>query len=61
LEINNKWFLRGVISNGVEKNVVINEKPTPTCNPIYPSLFVDLANSMDWIVKEVANEEKNKR
>lgn len=51
-----RWFLRGVSSSGIVKNIN-NDKDYATCDAKYPSLFVDLANNMDWIVNETAKEE----
>jgi hypothetical protein len=57
MKINSKWFLRGVISLGIQKTVQFGNKQIRTCDPDYPALNVDLATSMDWIVDEISKLE----
>jgi hypothetical protein len=57
MKINSKWFLRGVISLGIQKIVQFNSTERKTCDADYPALNVDLATSMDWIVDEISKLE----
>lgn len=47
-----KWFLRGIVSFGISKR---NELDEAVCDEKYPSLYADLANSVDWIMDQLAN------
>jgi secreted trypsin-like serine protease len=53
LEHKGRWYIRGVVSLGIKQILTIKDKPTDTCNENFPSLFVDLASSMDWILQTV--------
>ncbi|XP_059491026.1 uncharacterized protein LOC132205773 [Neocloeon triangulifer] len=48
-----RHYLRGVVSSGILKQAIINEKVETVCNPKYYSLFTDVTNYMDWIVRNV--------
>jgi secreted trypsin-like serine protease len=47
---NDKWYLRGVVSFGTAKK---NDNGESVCNEELPSLYADLASSIDWIVKVI--------
>jgi secreted trypsin-like serine protease len=50
IQKNDTWYLRGVVSFGISKK---NAQQVAVCDEKYPSLYADLASSIDWIVKVV--------
>jgi secreted trypsin-like serine protease len=55
IEKEKKWFIRGIVSLGVVKNIYNGggEYVTRVCNENFPSLYTDLAGSMQWIAQNV--------
>jgi secreted trypsin-like serine protease len=48
-----KWYIRGVVSFGMVQTLIINNVAEKTCSEKSPSLFTDLAGSIDWILQTV--------
>ncbi|XP_065335084.1 uncharacterized protein LOC135936256 [Cloeon dipterum] len=45
------WFVRGIVSFGITKKVLVDDEEESFCMPNRYSLFVDVASYMDWIVE----------
>jgi len=50
-----RWFLRGVVSYGATVNTTTTQdgEEVAVCDREVPSIYVDLAWYMDWIVRNV--------
>jgi hypothetical protein len=44
-----KWYLRGLISFGYTYKALVDKKTKFVCDEMMPSLFLDLANQLEWI------------
>ncbi|XP_065347017.1 chymotrypsin B-like [Cloeon dipterum] len=51
VEKDDRWFIRGIVSFGRAKKVMLEGKNTSLCHPNQYSLFADVASYMDWIVE----------
>ncbi|XP_065336868.1 coagulation factor IX-like isoform X2 [Cloeon dipterum] len=51
VEKNGRWFVRGIVSFGITKKVLVDNEEESFCMPNRYSLFVDVASYMDWIVE----------
>jgi secreted trypsin-like serine protease len=50
-----RWYLRGLVSFGKTTKKVKDGKEVKICESKIPSLYVDLAAHMDWIVEHVSD------
>ncbi|XP_065335868.1 chymotrypsin B-like [Cloeon dipterum] len=48
---NGRWFIRGIVSFGLSKRVILDGEEQIACNPNSFSLYADVAYYMDWIVR----------
>ncbi|XP_065334713.1 plasminogen-like [Cloeon dipterum] len=51
VERNGQWFIRGIVSFGMSKKVLIEGSEQIFCNPNSYNLFVDVGAYVDWIVE----------
>ncbi|CAB3379105.1 Hypothetical predicted protein [Cloeon dipterum] len=52
VEKNGRWFIRGIVSFGMAKNVMFEGEERSFCHPNHYSLFADVASYVDWIVEK---------
>jgi len=53
MHLEGRWFVRGLVSLGVSKNIEEKGVTRYLCNTKYYTLYTDLANYMEWIVQHV--------
>ncbi|XP_065335018.1 uncharacterized protein LOC135936204 [Cloeon dipterum] len=51
VEKDGRWFIRGIVSFGIEKKVMFEGEERSFCRPNQYTLFADVASYMDWIVE----------
>lgn len=47
----NQWYLRGVVSFGIEKRVNRNGKSVSMCDENFSSLYADITSEIEWIME----------
>jgi hypothetical protein len=52
-----RWWLRGVVSQGVSKTVTVGGRSFNTCDLDYPTLFSDVFGQLEWIVQTISHQQ----
>jgi hypothetical protein len=52
-----RWWLRGVVSQGVSKTVTVGGRSFNTCDLDYPTLFSDVFGHFEWIVQAISHKQ----
>jgi hypothetical protein len=52
-----RWWLRGVVSQGVSKMVTVGRRSFNTCDLDYPTIFSDVFGHFEWIVQTISDKQ----